>query len=52
MIGTNVGFLSGEHVFVTQFETTDEQELKNLWWDFCKDEGIIAYVEEAEVLDD
>lgn len=52
MKGTNVGFQSGTHQFVTQFDTTDMEEIKKLWWEFSIDEGIITYVEEAEILDD
>ena len=52
MKGTEVGFQSGTRQFKEQFDTTDKAKLKELWWDFCLDEGIITYVEEAEILDD
>lgn len=32
-----------------QFDSTDRTELALCWFEFCKDEGIITYVEEVEV---
>lgn len=51
--GTNIGFMNPDtqKEDETQFDTTDEKELAQLWWDFCKDEQIITYVEEVEVND-
>jgi len=25
----------------TEFDTTDERELADLWWEFCKENGLI-----------
>jgi len=52
MMGTNIGFLNmdgREANDEVQFDTTDKNELAMLWFEFCKDEGIITYVEEVEV---
>jgi len=49
MIGTNVDFQSGGRDFQAQFDTTDKEELKDLWWAFCLEEGIITNVEEANI---
>ena len=42
---TNIYFnnpdtMDGEDV--TQFDTQDEKDLAALWWEFCKDEGLIS----------
>lgn len=51
MKGTNIGFKNDDLPFddVVQFDTTNRTELAELWFDFCKEEGIITYVEEVEV---
>ncbi len=57
MKGTNIGFLNPtwkDEVIredETQFDVRPDEtsELAMLWWEFCKDEGIITYVEEVEV---
>ena len=41
---TNIGFMNDE----TQFDTTDEKELAQLWWQFCKENKIVTYTEEVE----
>ena len=28
----------------TEFDTTDEQELAELWWEFCKENGLIECI--------
>ena len=56
MTGTNIGFLNptwndGVREDETQFDIRPDEltELALLWFEFCKDEGIITYVEEVEV---
>ena len=47
---TNVGFFNPDlaDVFgnevndVTQFDTHDEDELAELWWEFCKENNLIT----------
>ena len=41
---TNIGFtnLVTLEEDETQFDTQDEKELALLWWEFCKDEGLIS----------
>lgn len=40
---TNIGFFNPDtnREDETQFDTQDEKELALLWWEFCKDEGLI-----------
>ena len=49
MKATNIYFINedGERD-ATQFDTTDINELKEIWWDFCKENGIII---DTEVID-
>lgn len=44
----NVGFVNPEtsKEDETQFDISCEAELKELWWDFCKENGIITYAAE------
>jgi hypothetical protein len=45
----NIGFINPEgKEDETQFDAFLKEELTELWWDFCKENGIITYVEEEE----
>lgn len=50
MKATNIQFKNPDDGFPdeAQFDTVDRQELAELWFDFCLDEGFIE-LEEAEV---
>lgn len=61
MKGTNIGFCNpfvhnGNEAWQdeVQFNCRPDEltELALCWFDFCKDEGIISYVEEVEVKDE
>lgn len=56
MMGTNIGFINGTNELYmddeVQFDVTDRTELALCWFEFCKDEGIITYVNEVEVDDE
>lgn len=44
----NIGFINTDgRDDETQFDVTNMDELKELWFDFCVDEKIITYVEEV-----
>lgn len=51
-MATQIGFWNTEgreaYSDETEFNTTDENELAKLWWDFCMEEGIIDYTREVE----
>lgn len=49
MRGVNIGFacMTDE----TQFDTTDRQEIAELWLEFCIENGFIDYIEEVEIID-
>ena len=57
MKATNIGFQNTtynyDHIEVfddeTQFDTTDKMTLALCWFDFCKENGLITYIEEVEV---
>ena len=60
MKGTNIGFVNPNNTQFydtmndeVQFDVRSDElhELALLWFDFCKDEGIITYVDEVEVDD-
>lgn len=38
---TNPERLKVLHNDETEFDTTDERELAELWWEFCKENGLI-----------
>jgi len=38
---TNPERLKVLHNDETEFDTTDERELADLWWEFCKENGLI-----------
>lgn len=42
---TDIGFMNRSIPDETVFDTHDETELALMWWDFCKENGIITYVE-------
>ena len=48
---TNIGFINPSTMREdeTQFDTRYLAELKDLWWEFCVDNGYITYVEPVEV---
>ncbi len=60
MKGTNIGFLNPtwkDEIIredEVQYDVRPDEinELAMLWWEFCKEEGIITYVEEVEVEDE
>ena len=41
---TNIQFFNPDNGFTdeTQFDTQDEKDLAELWWEFCKENGFIA----------
>jgi len=42
---TNIEFINEDgNLDETQFDTQDEKELAELWWDFCKENNIIIEV--------
>ena len=46
MMVTRIQFTNPERLGVlhndeTEFDTTDEHELAELWWEFCKENGLI-----------
>ena len=42
---TNIEFVNEDgNLDETQFDTQDEKELAELWWDFCKENNIIVSV--------
>lgn len=45
---TRIGFYNEGREDETEFDTIDEQEIAELWYEFCKEEGIIAYVEQLD----
>lgn len=45
---TRIGFYNNGREDETEFDTIDEQEIAELWYEFCKEEGIIAYVEQED----
>ena len=49
-IATRIGYMKPGYnrETETEFDTTDEDELKELWWDYCMDNGIITYTEEVK----
>lgn len=58
MIGTNIGFNNptwnkGVIEDEVQFDVRPDElrDLAELWFEFCKDEGIITYVDEVEITD-
>jgi hypothetical protein len=50
---TDIGFFNrdGEED-ETEFDTWDQSELADCWFDFCFENGIIAYVVSKEVEED
>jgi len=46
---TNIGFINPETLTEdeTQFDTVSKHSLQECWWDFCKENGIITYIEEV-----
>ena len=53
MIATNIYFINEDgNSDQTQFDTTDINELREIWWDFCKENGIIIDTEEIDTTDD
>ena len=60
MKATNIGFLNPTHTDEiiredeVQYDVRSDEitELALCWWEFCKEEGIITYVEEVEVADE
>lgn len=52
VMGTNIGYTDNLGLETErQFDTVDKTELALLWFDFCKDNGIIEYVDEVEIND-
>ena len=47
---TNIAFEANGRMTETQFDTTDEDELAHLWWEFCKENHLIE-VESREAED-
>ncbi len=41
---TDIGFINGTKEDETEFDTHNEKELALLWWEFCKENKLIAYV--------
>lgn len=49
---TNIYFVNEDgEIDATQFDTTDINELKEIWWDFCKENGIIIDTEDIDIED-
>ena len=42
---TNIQFVNTEgHADETQFDTHDEHDLAELWWQFCKENDLITLI--------
>lgn len=44
---TDIGFMNGTREDETEFDTHNETELALLWWEFCKENKLITYVEKG-----